>query len=241
MLPMPTMLPIRRKRRGFFSARGVFYLVCIGVAVAALHASFRDQYGELFAPFMTGPAAVNLPTAMRPGAPDGAKLPTVVKLGGGPPSRPEGKPTGALDGSGLPSVIKLGPDRTEAPTGSLYPNFLEIVDGDTVRVDGRSYRLAGIDAPESGTRAKCAVERELAARTKSRLREILSGGGVKLDRVSCGCPAGTEGTEQCNYGRLCAVLTVAGSDVGRILIGEGLARRYDCAGSNCPPKQRWCS
>ena len=39
------------------------------------------------------------------------------------------------------------------------------------------------------------------------------------------CPSGTEGTQRCNYGRLCAVLTSAGRDVAAVMIAEGLARQ----------------
>jgi endonuclease YncB( thermonuclease family) len=36
------------------------------------------------------------------------------------------------------------------------------------------------------------------------------------------------------YGRLCGTLTIGGSDVGAILIDEGLAERYVCGASSWP-------
>lgn len=119
-------------------------------------------------------------------------------------------------------------------TGSI-----RVVDGDTILCDGKPYRLVGYDTPASGLRAKCAAERERAARAVRRLRQIVAAGNLRK-RVSCGCPAGTEGSESCNHGRLCGVLTAGDRDVAQILVEEGLARRSICRGDNCPPRQSWC-
>jgi len=116
-----------------------------------------------------------------------------------------------------------------------------VVDGDTIRVDGQVYRLVGFDAPESGDRAKCQSERELATRATARLQQLLTTSKPELKRVACACHPGTEGTSSCNYGRLCAVLTVDGRDVGELLIGDGLAHRYVCGSMSCPPRRPWCS
>jgi endonuclease YncB( thermonuclease family) len=123
---------------------------------------------------------------------------------------------------------------------TIEPGQIQVIDGDTIRAKGQVYRLVGFDTPESGSNAKCESERTLAARATSRLRQIVAAGGLGLDRVPCACPAGTEGTQSCNYGRLCAVLTSGGRDVGALMISEGLARRYLCSGTRCPPRQGWC-
>jgi endonuclease YncB( thermonuclease family) len=115
-----------------------------------------------------------------------------------------------------------------------------VVDGDTVRANGQIYRLVGFDAPESGDRARCPAERELAARVTARLQRILAAGKTELKRVACACRPGTEGTASCNYGRLCAVLAADGHDVGELLISEGLAHRYVCGDIGCPRRQPWC-
>src|SRR5262249_44215002 len=122
------------------------------------------------------------------------------------------------------TVNAPGSSSTPAPAGTIEPGRVDVIDGDTVRVDGKNFRLVGIDTPEIGVRARCETERQLALRAAKRLREIVAGGTLRLDRVACSdCPPGTEGTLACNYGRLCGVLTVSGRDVGLILIGEGLA------------------
>jgi endonuclease YncB( thermonuclease family) len=126
--------------------------------------------------------------------------------------------------------------RDAAPT----QQYIEIIDGDTVRSGGNLYRLIGFDTPESGTNARCERERALADRATKRLRQLLASGEPNLQRLSCACPWGTEGTQECNYSRRCGRLTVDGNDVGVILIREGLARPRHCLQHSCQPRPDWC-
>jgi endonuclease YncB( thermonuclease family) len=128
---------------------------------------------------------------------------------------------------------------------SVYPSFeprqVDVMDGDTIRADGRVYRLVGFDTPENGSNARCETERALAERARSRLRQIVAKRrGLRLQRVACACRTGTEGAQSCNNGRLCGLLTAAGRDVGAILISENLARSYLCGKDTCPKRQSWC-
>jgi endonuclease YncB( thermonuclease family) len=127
-----------------------------------------------------------------------------------------------------------------AYTGRISSADIKVIDGDTIRANGDVFRLVGYDTPEKGSLAKCPAERKLADQATSRLRQIVARDDLRLDRVACACPPGTEGTHRCNYGRLCGKLTASGRDVGAILIGEGLARSYICRSSSCPPRQGWC-
>jgi endonuclease YncB( thermonuclease family) len=117
---------------------------------------------------------------------------------------------------------------------------ISVIDGDTVRSAGYTYRLVGFDTPEKGTLAHCQRERALAKSATRRLDQLLASGQVELKRVACSCRSGTEDTRACNYGRRCAVLKVGGRDVGPILIGEGLAYPYFCSDTHCPRRRSWC-
>ena len=128
----------------------------------------------------------------------------------------------------------------QAPSGWLESVRVDIIDGDSIRSGRQVYRLVGFYMPESGDNARCPRERALAADATRRLRELVAGGELDLRRVPCACARGTEGTGQCNYGRLCGTLKVRGRDVGTILIAEGLAERYVCGAAACPPRKSWC-
>jgi endonuclease YncB( thermonuclease family) len=118
-----------------------------------------------------------------------------------------------------------------------------VIDGDTIRLDDGqpNIRLVGFDAPETGSRAQCAIEQELGTRATMRLRQLVAGGGLDLRRVDCACKPGTAGTLKCNYGRSCAILMVRGKDAGALLISEGLARTYVCGRDRCPARGSWCA
>jgi endonuclease YncB( thermonuclease family) len=117
---------------------------------------------------------------------------------------------------------------------------IEIIDGDTVRHQGVVYRLVGFDTPERGARARCDYERRQAETATARLHQLVASEDVQLTRVPCACRRGQEGTQSCNFGRLCGSLTVGGRDVGPILIREGLAHPYFCGATSCPIRAPWC-
>jgi endonuclease YncB( thermonuclease family) len=116
-----------------------------------------------------------------------------------------------------------------------------VIDGDTIGFyNGKpNARLVGFNAPETGD-APCEQERRLGERAKQRLRALVSEGGISLQYVQCSCPAGTQGTDACNYGRDCARLRSHGRDVGSILISDGLAESYVCGAASCPRRRSWC-
>jgi len=119
---------------------------------------------------------------------------------------------------------------------------VRVIDADTIRLDkkGPDVRLLGFDAPET-RRSACEGERQLGGKARERLRELVRGSKLDFELVACSCPAGTEGTPKCNYGRRCGTLKADGRDVGEILIAEGLAIPSQCRASPCPETPRpWC-
>tara|TARA_R110002124_G_scaffold287162_1_gene470884 strand:- start:43480 stop:44556 length:1077 start_codon:yes stop_codon:yes gene_type:complete len=125
----------------------------------------------------------------------------------------------------------------------LRASDVRIIDGDTVDIRGMTanMRLVGFNAPETW-KPSCTAERRVGERATARLRQLVQNAtAIEFERVACSCRPGTEGTDQCNFGRFCGSLFVDGQDVGHILIGEGLAVPYRCGRTSCPPRpQAWC-
>jgi endonuclease YncB( thermonuclease family) len=119
-------------------------------------------------------------------------------------------------------------------------NNVVVLDGDTIRIAGETFRLVGFDAPET-YQARCLSESELGNRATFRLRQLVAGGDLDFERVACACRTGTEGTPRCNYGRSCGVLRARGQDVGAMLIAEGLARAFVCGRASCAARELWCA
>lgn len=123
---------------------------------------------------------------------------------------------------------------------TAIPGSIRVIDGDTVDVRGEHFRLVGLNTPET-FEPRCAAELALGTRAKERLLQLLATGSPRLEKVPCACPPGTEGTQHCNFGRSCGVLSVDGRDVATTLIGEGLAVAFRCGTTYCPPLPRpWC-
>ena len=114
------------------------------------------------------------------------------------------------------SAIMLAASPAMAETRS---GLAEVIDGDTVEIEGKRIRLFGIDAPEATQLCYRGSESwacgEAAA---SELRGLISG-----NELSC------RGYEIDQFGRLVAVCTIAGMDLGKLMVAQGWAiafRRY---------------
>jgi endonuclease YncB( thermonuclease family) len=144
----------------------------------------------------------------------------------------------------LPTIVHGSAPAVVGIPSSISPSQVTAFDGDTVSVHGRTVRLVGFDTPETGNRARCDRERDLAARATRRLREIIGGGGFDFRSTFAQCRAHAgraprERTPATMVGA-CGELRSHGRDVGAMLIGEGLARPYRCTGQSCPPRGNWC-
>ena len=149
-------------------------------------------------------------------------------------------------GFGVYSMIQSSPPAaiighpTSRKTISRYQ--FTVTDGDTIRLNGarKGTRLVGFNAPETHN-AVCRREQELGDRATSRLKQLVATSDLELVTVACACAPGTEGTNDCNYGRSCGSLLADGRDVGEVLISEGLAVPFVCGATGCPPTPRpWC-
>ena len=141
-----------------------------------------------------------------------------------------------------PGAIAVQQPPTVITPGAITPSRILVLDGDTIRIDGRKpdVRLVGFNAPET-SRAECKGERDLGEAATRRLQQLVNGGSLDLRYVACNCSPGTEGTQRCNYGRRCGVLKAGGRDVGSILVAEKLAAPFHCSGTSCPRTPRpWC-
>jgi endonuclease YncB( thermonuclease family) len=138
-------------------------------------------------------------------------------------------------------LIALAAQSASALADAVKAPAIYVIDGDTIDAVGKRIRLVGFDAPELGDHAHCGLERMLAARATSRLRQMIQlSDDIDLQIVDCSCRPGSAGTMVCNYGRACGYLTIDGQDVGDVLIAENLAHPLICGKYSCPRRQPWC-
>jgi len=109
-------------------------------------------------------------------------------------------------------------------------------DGDSGRIDGVKFRLANVDAPETGSLkqrggAKCELEREKGYNAKAYIVALTKSGKVKVER--------DYGYDR--YQRLVVDLSVDGVDVGERAIAEGVLRAWPHQnGRALSEKPDWC-
>lgn len=94
-----------------------------------------------------------------------------------------------------------------------------VIDGDTIddRAVGIRYRLANIDAPETGDNAKCEHERRCGERAGAYAVGVIRNANAVTVRKTARIDA---------YGRCVAFVFVDGKDLGEILVARGLAKSW---------------
>ena len=102
-----------------------------------------------------------------------------------------------------------------------------VLDGDTIedRATNIRYRLANIDAPETGDNARCFTEALMGERAKFRTIGLIERAGVVSARHTVRLDP---------YGRRVAYIEVDGVDLGELLVAQGLARRWRGR------REKWC-
>lgn len=137
-------------------------------------------------------------------------------------------PGGRDAAAGVPPVREAAaaPDRLSARFGLCRCGGGRncVVDGDTFWFEGQAYRIADIDTPETHP-ARCAEEAERGDAATGRLQRWLNAGAFSLESVD---------RDTDRYDRKLRIVTRGGASVGDMLVGEGLARRWE--GQRRP----WC-
>ncbi|WP_228242330.1 thermonuclease family protein [Porphyrobacter sp. GA68] len=160
----------------------------------------------------------------------GGPLPRPARFGTPAKGRP-GRLTSAWRWLALATLLALGAlwlvrlllpvDRREVPAFIWQPcadapsRDRCVVDGDTIRLDGETVRIAGLDAPELAGR--CEAERIAARAARDALIGWLSEGGF----TSAPEPGGND-----RYGRPLRILSRNGVSVADALVSRGVARPY---------------
>lgn len=101
------------------------------------------------------------------------------------------------------------------PVAAAEPEA-RVIDGDTIDLSGQRIRLFGIDAPEKGQVCDNRGQvRDCGAWSARVLRDLIGN-----DPVQC------RARDTDRYGRTVATCTVAGRDIGEMMVGQGAARAY---------------
>lgn len=110
-------------------------------------------------------------------------------------------------------------------------------DGDSGRLDNVKFRLANVDAPETGSMkqrggAKCESERELGYEAKAFLVALAKSGSVHI--------VPNYGYDR--YQRLIVDLSVNGQDIGKTAVSAGHLKAWPHRkGRALAPKPNWCA
>lgn len=120
---------------------------------------------------------------------------------------------------------------TAVALAAQAPPPIEVIDADTVRQGGITWRLAGMDAPEVN-HARCAGERHLGIIAAARLLALLGERGGSIESVG-------DAARLDRWRRRVGRLLIGGSggeDWAAIAIREGLAVAYD----GRTKRPNWC-
>lgn len=99
-----------------------------------------------------------------------------------------------------------------------------VIDGDTIRIDGQSIRIADIDTPEVRD-YRCQQELALGEAATRRMTELVNTGPFEIASYD---------RDEDVYGRKLRILRRDGQSLGMVLVSEGLARPWGGA------RQSWC-
>lgn len=105
-------------------------------------------------------------------------------------------------------VVSFVPSMTAAVADAV-----EVVDGDTIRLDGQRVRLWGFDAPERRQTCRISgVERSIGEEATEGLKALMAGGDLKCRT-----------RDRDRYGRTVAECSAGDQDVGQAMVRMGWA------------------
>jgi endonuclease YncB( thermonuclease family) len=114
----------------------------------------------------------------------------------------------------LPLVAAFAVASTTLAFSTANASNVNIIDGDTIRVDGVTIRITELDTPET-FRSRCENELILGLAAKEHLRALLDSGTVSY-----------EATGRDRYGRMLAHVYVGEVNIGQQMIRDGVALPY---------------
>lgn len=138
----------------------------------------------------------------------------------------------ARDVPALPPARRIGetePQRFVATMSEKAPGAdIVWVDGDSGWIDGKPFRLYGVDAPEgSASRARCGEERRKSVDAKQAASALTADGEIRVRRM---------GTDE--YERELVAISADGRDVSASLVGRGHLQYW--AYNQGQAKPDWC-
>lgn len=113
-------------------------------------------------------------------------------------------------------LIACTPAASEPPRAERPSDYVQVIDGDTIRVRGETIRILNIDAPEMPPKSKCWAEAALAVQAKKQTETFVN--------ISPTLQLKREGTDR--YGRTLARVVLGDSDLGEALVHVGVASRW---------------
>ena len=120
-------------------------------------------------------------------------------------------------------------EQKEAPLAAVPPpsiaDHVRVLDADVLVIDGKHVRLANAYGPESLLRSRCWAESLASDHAAEYVRQL-------IDHARTYEFKDTGKTDE--YGRLLAVVTIDGADLGDVLYAQGLAARPS------DPRFDWC-
>jgi hypothetical protein len=90
------------------------------------------------------------------------------------------------------SIVMLVLAGQSALANGIEPQQIQVIDGDTITVNGKMVHLVGFITPET-REAQCKAERDLGDKAAKRLRELIQAGSLDFTPVMCSCPGATLG------------------------------------------------